>query len=71
MTNEEFGRRLEVIWMKNLDIELTYSKIKNEYDVSYKRHNVEELNKNNKITRVVIITILIINILTIIYASLA
>lgn len=71
ITNEEFGKRLEVIWMENLDIEATYSKIKNEYDVSYKKHNVEELNKNNKMTRVIIITILIINILTIIYASLA
>lgn len=71
ITNEEFGKRLEGIWMENLDIEKAYSKIKNEYDVSYKKHNVEELNKNNKMTRVIIITILIINILTIIYASLA
>ena len=56
--------------MENLDIEMAYSKIKNEYDVSYKKHNIEELNKNNKMTRVIIITILIINILSIIYATL-
>ena len=69
-TNEEFGIRLEKIWLENLGVELTYSKIKNEYDVSYKKHNVEEMNKNNKITRVIVTAILIINILTILYVSL-
>lgn len=70
ITNEEFGKRLEASWEANLDVNLAFSKIKNEYDVSYKKHNVEELSKNNKMTRIVVITILIINILTIIYASL-
>ncbi len=70
ITNDEFGKRLEEYWINNLDINLVFSKIKNQYDIAYKKHNVEELNKNNKITRVVVITILIINILTIIYASL-
>ena len=70
VTNDEFGKSLEEYWTNNLDINLAFNKIKNQYDISYKKHNVEELNKNNKITRVVVITILIINILTIIYASL-
>lgn len=70
ITNEEFGKKLESAWIENLGIETTYSKIKNEYDVSYKKHNVEELSKNNKITRVVVITILVVNILTILYVSL-
>ena len=70
ITNEEFGRRLEEKWMENLKIDSTYLKLKNEYDVAYKKHNVEELSKNNKITRVIVAVIVIINIITIIYASL-
>ena len=70
ITNEEFGRRLEQKWMENMQIDSTFSKLKNEYDVAYKKHNVEELNKNNKITRAIVAVILIINIITIIYASL-
>lgn len=69
ITNEEFGRRLEQSWMENLEIEETFAKLKNEYDVTYKKYNVEEMNKNNKITRVIVAVILIINIITIIYAS--
>lgn len=70
ITNEEFGRKLEKNWMINLDLEKTFTKLKNEYDISYKKHNIDELNKNNKITRVIVGVILIINIITIIYASL-
>lgn len=69
ITNEEFGRTLEKCWIENLDINAMYLKIKNEYDITYKKHNVEELNKNNLITLVVVVTILVINVLTIIYAS--
>ena len=70
VTNEEFGKKLEKSWIVNLNLEKTFIKLKNQYDISYKKHNVEELNKNNKITSVIIATILIINIITIIYASL-
>lgn len=70
ITNEEFGRKMEKCWMENLEVEKTFIKLKNEYDVTYKMHNVEEMNKNNKITRVVVAVILIINIITIIYSSL-
>ena len=69
ITNEEFGRRLEQNWMDNLEIEKSFDKLKNEYDVTYKKHNVEELNKNNKITRVIVATIFIINLITILYVS--
>lgn len=71
VTNEEFGRRMEKNWIENLELENTFNKLKNEYDVTYKKYNVEELNKNNKVTFAVIITILIINILTIIFTSIS
>ena len=69
ITNEEFGKTLETCWIENLDINSMYLKIKSEYDITYKKHNVEQLNKNNIITLVVVVTILIINIFTIIIAS--
>lgn len=69
-TNEEFGRKMEENWIQNLEVEKTFYKLKNEYDVAYKKHNVEELNKNNKVTRVIIAAILVINIITILYAAL-
>lgn len=71
VTNEEFGRRMEQNWAENLELERAFNKLKNEYDVTYKKYNVEELSKNNKVTFVVVITILVINILTIIFTSLA
>ena len=71
VTNEEFGRRMEANWAENLELERTFNKLKNEYDVTYKKYNVEELSKNNKVTFAVVITILVINILTIIFTSLA
>ncbi len=71
VTNEEFGRRMEANWAENLELEKTFNKLKNEYDVTYKKYNVEELSKNNKVTFAVVITILVINILTIIFTSLA
>ena len=70
ITNEEFGKKMEEAWTENLGIESMYAKIKGEYDVSYKKHNVEEMNKNNKITRAIILAILVINFLTILYVSL-
>ena len=69
ITNEEFGKRMENNWMENLEVEETFTKLKNEYDIVYKKHNVEELSKNNKITRIIIAVILIINIITIWYVS--
>ena len=55
--------------MDNLDVDKSFEKLKNEYDVTYKKHNVEELNKNNKVTRVIVATIFIINLITILYVS--
>ena len=70
VTNEEFGRRMEQNWIENLELEKTFYKLKNEYDVTYKKYNVEELSKNNKVTRVIVAVILLINILTILFALL-
>ena len=65
ITNEEFGNRLEKVWNEKLDIENTFVKLKSEYDVTYKKHNVEELNKNNIVTLVIVAVILVINLIAI------
>ena len=70
ITNEEFGSRLENNWIENLDLNNLYAKIKNEYDVTYKKYNIEEMNKNNKITIAVVICIVVINIIAILYTGL-
>lgn len=71
ITNEEFGGRLERNWMDNLELESSFIKLKNEYDMTYKKYNVEEMNKNNKATIVIIAVIVIINVFTIIYAAIS
>ena len=65
ITNEEFGNRLEKVWNEKLDIEDTFVKLKSEYDVTYKKYNVEELNKNNIVTLVIVAVILVINVIAI------
>ena len=65
ITNEEFGRKMEKNWMENLEVEKTFYKLKNEYDVTYKKHNVEELNKNNKVTIAIVVAVVVLNIVAI------
>ena len=65
ITNEEFGRRMEKSWMENLEVEETFYKLKNEYDVTYKKHNVEELSKNNKATIAIVVAVVVLNIVAI------
>lgn len=71
ITNEEFGKELERKWTENLNIEKTFSKLKNEYDLAYKKNNIDELRRNSYTTRTVLVVILIINIIAIILASLS
>ena len=69
VTNEEFGRRLETNWMENLNVEKTFYKLKSEYDVTYKKSNVDALRKSSNTTKIVLLIILIINIIAIILAG--
>ena len=69
VTNEEFGRRLETNWMENLNVEKTFYKLKSEYDVTYKKSNVDALRKSSNTTKIVLLIILIINIIEIILAG--
>ena len=69
ITNDEFGRSLETNWTGNLNIEKTFYKLKSEYDVTYKKSNIDELKKSSKVTKRVLLVILILNIIAVILAG--
>lgn len=69
VTNEEFGRSMEFNWMGNLNVEKTFYKLKSEYDVTYKKSNIEELRRSSSMTKRVLLVILVINIIALILAA--
>lgn len=69
VTNEEFGRSLEANWTENLNIEKTFYKLKSEYDVTYKKSNIDALKRSSNMTKRALLVILVINIIAIILAG--
>ena len=66
ITNDEFGKILSKKWHDKLDIEETFLKLKNKYDILHKRYNVEAASEKNgrlAIAMVVLIVIGVINLL--------
>ena len=64
ISNDETESCLEKNWSEKLDIDRIFNKIKNKYDMLYKSTNVEK----TKIKQNIIILILIVIMLTILYA---
>lgn len=64
VSNDETESCLEKNWSEKLDIDRMFNKIKNKYDMLYKSTNVEK----TKIKQNIIILILIVIMLTILYA---
>ena len=64
ISNDETESCLEKNWSEKLDIDSMFNKIKNKYDMLYKSTNVEK----TKIKQNIIILILIVIMLTILYA---
>lgn len=66
ITNDEFGRVLSKRWHGYLDIEEIFLKLKNKYDILYKKYNVEQVSRKNgkfAIAIVILIVIGVINLL--------
>lgn len=66
ITEDEFGKMLSKRWHEYLDIEEIFLKLKNKYDIVYKKYNVEKVSQKNgkfAIAIVVLIVIGIINLL--------
>lgn len=64
VSNDETESCLEKNWSEKLDIDRMFNKIKNKYDMLYKSNNVEK----TKIKQNIVILILIVIMLTILYA---
>lgn len=65
VTNEERGRMLEKNFKQALQLEETFSKLKNEYELFYKEQEIEKVNKHNKWIITVICLIIIANLINI------
>ena len=66
ITDDEFGKILNGKWHEYLEIEEIFFKLKNKYDILYKKYNVEQFSKKNgkfAIAIVVLILIGVINLL--------
>lgn len=66
VTNDEFGRQLCKKWNENLGVEEIFLRLKNKYDILYKKYNIEKISEKNGrlvIAIVVMIVISVINML--------
>lgn len=63
MTNDDNGNLLQEELEKTLELDKLYEKVKNQYDVQYKRMNVEKNSKSNKILILILILSLGLNII--------
>ncbi len=66
ITEDEFGKILSKKWHEYLEIEEIFLKLKNKYDILYKKYNVEKVSQKNgkfAIAIVVLIVIGVINLL--------
>lgn len=60
VTNDEIGKILSEKWNSNLDVEEIFLKLKNKYDILYKKYNIEKSSeKNGKLVVAMVITIVI------------
>lgn len=60
ITNDEFGKSLSKKWESILEIEDIFLKLKNKYDILYKKYNIQKTSdKNCKLVVVVVIMIVI------------
>ena len=65
ITDDETGSMLCKMWEEDLNIQDIFLKLKNKYDILYKRYNIEETsNKNGRlgIAMVIVIVICVINL---------
>ena len=66
LTEDEFGNVLASRWSEYLKTEEIFFRLKNKYDILYKKYNVEEVSQKNgkfAIAIVVLIVIGVINLL--------
>lgn len=63
ITDDEFGKILGKRWHEHLDIEEIFLKLKNKYDILYKKYNIEKVSKKNGKFAVAIVILIVIGII--------
>jgi len=66
ITSDDLGKKMIKNWENILETDEMFMKLKNEYDVLYKKYNVETSQKNNKVILAVIGVVIAVNIISII-----
>ena len=66
ITNDDFGKIIEKLYMQDQNIDGIFLKIKQQYDLYYKENEITKNKKYKKWVMIIIISILILNIVTII-----
>ena len=65
VTNDEIGRVLEKYYTEEQDLQKTFVKLKQQYDLLYKDYEISKNKKSNKWLVGIIIAMIIINIINI------
>lgn len=66
ITNDEFGNTLVKKWHNILEIEEIFLKLKREYDILYKRYNIEKTSEKNEKLTVAVVVVIVIGVLNVI-----
>lgn len=66
ITDDDFGNTLVKKWDNILGLAEFFAKLKSKYDILYKKYDIENSNKNNKVVLSVIGVVIVFNILSII-----
>ena len=66
ITEDETGKILSKRWHGNLDIEEIFFKLKNKYDILYKKYNVEKSSQKNGRFAIAIVILIVIGIINLI-----
>ena len=66
ITNDEFGKALSNKWHEQLEIEEIFLKLKNKYDILYKKYNIEKISQKNGKFAVAIVVLIVIGIINLI-----
>lgn len=66
ITEDEFGKVLSKKWHEHLNIEEIFLKLKNKYDILYKKYNIEKTNQKNEKFAVAVVVLIVIGIINLI-----
>ena len=66
ITDDEFGKLLSKKWHDKLDIEEIFLKLKNKYDILYKKYNIEKTSEKNGKLAIGIVILIVIGVINLI-----